>query len=133
MTNKKNHFCGCGLENDRIKKSYFDFDCQSNIIQFWLCCSVVCLCLFIYNFIWKLLGSRNTFLLCRYLIIATKAGNKGSYHKMSTVLLAVVAVILCILFRILNVNSQPQKPVIFGRDRSFIENILFISPFLSEP
>lgn len=52
---------------------------------------------------------------------------------MSTVLLAVVAVILCVLFRILNVNSQPQKPVIYGKDIGFIENILFISPFLSEP
>ncbi|KAI8427599.1 hypothetical protein MSG28_002092 [Choristoneura fumiferana] len=52
---------------------------------------------------------------------------------MSTVLLAVVAVILCVLFRILNVNSQPQKPVIYGRDRNFIENILFVSPFLHEP
>lgn len=52
---------------------------------------------------------------------------------MSTVLLAVIAVILCILFRILNVNSQPQKPVIYGKDRNFIENILFISPFLKEP
>ncbi|XP_062524087.1 abhydrolase domain-containing protein 2 isoform X2 [Bombyx mori] len=51
---------------------------------------------------------------------------------MSPVLLAVVAVILCILFRILNVNSQPQNPVIYGRDRSFIENILFVSPFLNE-
>ncbi|XP_034825503.1 abhydrolase domain-containing protein 2 [Maniola hyperantus] len=52
---------------------------------------------------------------------------------MSTVLLAVVAVILCVLFRILNVNSQPHKPVIYGRDRNFIENILFIAPFLNEP
>lgn len=52
---------------------------------------------------------------------------------MSTVLLAVVAVILCVLFRILNVNSQPHKPIIYGRDRNFIENILFIAPFLCEP
>nr|XP_032529566.1 abhydrolase domain-containing protein 2 [Danaus plexippus plexippus] len=52
---------------------------------------------------------------------------------MSTVLLAVIAVILCVLFRILNVNSQPHKPVIYGRDRNFIENILFVAPFLSEP
>ncbi|XP_050675606.1 abhydrolase domain-containing protein 2 isoform X2 [Leptidea sinapis] len=52
---------------------------------------------------------------------------------MSTVLLAVIAVILCILFRILNVNSQPHKPVIYGRDKNFIENILFIAPFLNEP
>ncbi|XP_045511646.1 abhydrolase domain-containing protein 2 [Colias croceus] len=52
---------------------------------------------------------------------------------MSTVLLAVVAVILCVLFRILNVNSQPHKPLIYGRDKNFIENILFIAPFLNEP
>lgn len=52
---------------------------------------------------------------------------------MSTVLLAVIAVILCILFRILNVNSQAQKPQIFGKDKNFIESILFISPFLNDP
>ncbi|XP_049817466.1 abhydrolase domain-containing protein 2 [Aethina tumida] len=52
---------------------------------------------------------------------------------MSTALLAVFAVILCILFRILNVNSQPQKPSILCADNKFLDNILKISPLLDEP
>ncbi|KDR10438.1 abhydrolase domain-containing protein 2 [Zootermopsis nevadensis] len=52
---------------------------------------------------------------------------------MSTALLAVVAVILCILFRILNVNSQPQKPFLYCKDLSFLDTILKIAPLLQEP
>ncbi|KAJ8981817.1 hypothetical protein NQ317_007403 [Molorchus minor] len=52
---------------------------------------------------------------------------------MSTALLAAVAVILCILFRLLNVNSQPQKPSIWCRDNKFLDNILKIAPLLHEP
>ncbi|XP_063229980.1 abhydrolase domain-containing protein 2 [Bacillus rossius redtenbacheri] len=52
---------------------------------------------------------------------------------MSTALLAAIAVILCILFRILNVNSQSQKPLLFCKDSSFLETILKIAPLLQEP
>ena len=52
---------------------------------------------------------------------------------MSTALLAAVAVILCILFRILNVNSQPQKPALYCKDLNFLETILKIAPLLHEP
>ncbi|XP_060536563.1 abhydrolase domain-containing protein 2 [Cylas formicarius] len=52
---------------------------------------------------------------------------------MSTAILAAVAVILCILFRILNVSAQPQKPTIWCGDNNFLENILKISPLLNEP
>ncbi|XP_046747387.1 abhydrolase domain-containing protein 2 [Diprion similis] len=52
---------------------------------------------------------------------------------MSTALLAVFAVILCILFRILNVNSAPQKPVIVCKDESFLATILKIAPVLRDP
>lgn len=52
---------------------------------------------------------------------------------MSTVLLAVVAVILCILFRILNVNTQPQKPILWCKDGGFLETLLNIAPMLGEP
>ncbi|CAH0550174.1 unnamed protein product [Brassicogethes aeneus] len=52
---------------------------------------------------------------------------------MSTALLAAFAVILCILFRILNVNSQPQKPSIWCGDYKFMDTILKISPLLNEP
>lgn len=52
---------------------------------------------------------------------------------MSTAILAAVAVILCVLFRILNVNSQPQRPSIFCGDVNFLETILKISPLIQEP
>lgn len=51
---------------------------------------------------------------------------------MSTALLAAIAVILCILFRILNVNSQPQKPSIWCCDNKFLDTILKIAPVLNE-
>lgn len=52
---------------------------------------------------------------------------------MSTALLAVIAVILCVLFRILNVNSQPCKPSVYCKDLNFLETILKIAPVLQEP
>ncbi|PBC28305.1 Abhydrolase domain-containing protein [Apis cerana cerana] len=52
---------------------------------------------------------------------------------MSTALLAVFAVILCILFRILNVNSAPQKPLVICQDQSFLTTILKIAPVITEP
>ncbi|XP_076630121.1 abhydrolase domain-containing protein 2 [Colletes latitarsis] len=52
---------------------------------------------------------------------------------MSTALLAVFAVILCILFRILNVNSAPQKPLIVCQDQTFFTTILKIAPVIVEP
>ncbi|XP_034941848.1 abhydrolase domain-containing protein 2 [Chelonus insularis] len=52
---------------------------------------------------------------------------------MSTALLAVVAVILCILFRILNVSSAPQKPVLVCQDVAFLSTILKIAPVIAEP
>ncbi|XP_031844382.1 abhydrolase domain-containing protein 2 isoform X1 [Nomia melanderi] len=52
---------------------------------------------------------------------------------MSTALLAVFAVILCILFRILNVNSSPQRPLILCKDQTFLATILKIAPVIAEP
>ncbi|XP_015433618.1 PREDICTED: abhydrolase domain-containing protein 2 [Dufourea novaeangliae] len=52
---------------------------------------------------------------------------------MSTALLAVFAVILCILFRILNVNSSPKKPLIVCQDQTFLTTILKIAPVIAEP
>lgn len=40
--------------------------------------------------------------------------------------LAVVAIVFIILFRLLNVNSNPQKPKIYCKDESFKEKILKI-------
>lgn len=52
---------------------------------------------------------------------------------MSTALLALFAVILCILFRILNVNSAPRKPLILCQDQTFLTAILKIAPVIAEP
>lgn len=52
---------------------------------------------------------------------------------MSTALLAVVAVILCVLFRMLNVHSQPQKPVICCGDVNFLDTVKKIAPLILEP
>lgn len=52
---------------------------------------------------------------------------------MSTALLAVFAVILCILFRLLNVNSAPQKPLLVCQDQNFLSTLLKIAPVLTEP
>ncbi|XP_077285760.1 abhydrolase domain-containing protein 2 [Arctopsyche grandis] len=51
---------------------------------------------------------------------------------MSPVVLAVVAVILCVLFRILNVNSQAHKPLLHARDRNFLETLVHIAPMLGQ-
>ncbi|XP_018900149.1 abhydrolase domain-containing protein 2 [Bemisia tabaci] len=48
-------------------------------------------------------------------------------------LLFAFALILCVLFRILNVNSQPQKPVFYYCDSSFLNKILKSAPILEEP
>uniref|UniRef100_A0A6M2E0Q7 Putative monoacylglycerol lipase abhd2 n=1 Tax=Xenopsylla cheopis TaxID=163159 RepID=A0A6M2E0Q7_XENCH len=52
---------------------------------------------------------------------------------MSPALLAVIAVILCILFRILNVNTTPGTPRIWCKDETFLEAIYKIAPLLREP
>lgn len=52
---------------------------------------------------------------------------------MSTALLAVFAVILCILFRILNVNSAAQKPALICQDQTFLTTVLKIAPVITEP
>lgn len=52
---------------------------------------------------------------------------------MSTAFLTAIAVILCILFRLLNVNSQPLKPVLWCIDETFLDCIFKIAPVLREP
>uniref|UniRef100_A0A2M3ZDX9 Putative alpha/beta hydrolase n=1 Tax=Anopheles braziliensis TaxID=58242 RepID=A0A2M3ZDX9_9DIPT len=52
---------------------------------------------------------------------------------MSPAFLAVFAVILCILFRILNVSSTPQIPAIVCKDGQFMECFNKIAPMLREP
>lgn len=52
---------------------------------------------------------------------------------MSTAFLTAVAVILCVLFRLLNVNSTPLKPQLWCTDVSFMDCIFKIAPMLREP
>lgn len=66
-------------------------------------------------------------------VFAFDAALGRSTAIMSTAVLAVVAVILCILFRILNVSSQPQKPSIWCSDNEFLDMVLKIAPLLQEP
>lgn len=52
---------------------------------------------------------------------------------MSTALLAAIAVIICILFRIFNVISQPQNPVFFCKDVDFLTAVMKMAPILESP
>ncbi|XP_037959898.1 abhydrolase domain-containing protein 2 [Teleopsis dalmanni] len=52
---------------------------------------------------------------------------------MSTAFLTAIAVIFCILFRILNVNSQPLRPSVWCLDPQFLDCIFKIAPVLREP
>lgn len=52
---------------------------------------------------------------------------------MSPAYLAAIAVILCILFRILNVNSTPQLPLLHCMDEKFMDCFHKIAPLLKEP
>ncbi|XP_063701745.1 abhydrolase domain-containing protein 2 [Culicoides brevitarsis] len=53
---------------------------------------------------------------------------------MSTAFLAVFALFLCLLFRLLNVNSQPLKPKIYSaEDSNFLDCVYKIAPILREP
>lgn len=52
---------------------------------------------------------------------------------MSTAFLTAIAVILCILFRILNVNSQALKPALWCMDTAFMDCIYKIAPLLRDP
>ncbi|XP_059618666.1 abhydrolase domain-containing protein 2 [Phlebotomus argentipes] len=52
---------------------------------------------------------------------------------MSPAFLTAIAVILCILFRLLNVNSQPAKPHVWCVDGTFMDTIYKIAPLLRDP
>jgi len=52
---------------------------------------------------------------------------------MSTAFLAFVALILIFLFRILNVISTPQKPIIYSKDANFFTALMKMAPLLEIP
>ncbi|VVC26759.1 Alpha/beta hydrolase fold-1,Alpha/Beta hydrolase fold,AB hydrolase 4 family [Cinara cedri] len=52
---------------------------------------------------------------------------------MSVAVLTAIAVFLIIVFRMLNVSSQPQKPLFFCKDKQFLNRILKYAPQLEDP
>lgn len=48
-------------------------------------------------------------------------------------LLVVVAVILCILFKVLNVNNSPERSIFYCENKTFLDQILKHAPSLNEP
>ena len=52
---------------------------------------------------------------------------------MSFPVLILVAVILCFLFKVLNVNNLPAKSVFYCCNADFLDQILKHAPMLSEP
>lgn len=47
--------------------------------------------------------------------------------------LAAIAVLLCLIFKLLNLTSQPQVPKIFSKDKNFVANLLKACPLLVQP
>ena len=47
--------------------------------------------------------------------------------------LIVVAIILCFLFKLLNVNNSPERSLFYAKDASFLDQILKHTPILSAP
>lgn len=47
--------------------------------------------------------------------------------------LIVVAVILCILFKLLNVNNSPARSLFYSCNADFLDQILKHAPMLNEP
>ncbi|CAH1731804.1 abhydrolase domain-containing protein 2 [Aphis gossypii] len=52
---------------------------------------------------------------------------------MSVAVLTAIAVFIIVVFRILNVSSQPQKPSFYCRDKQFLNRVLKFAPQLEEP
>ncbi|XP_060844311.1 abhydrolase domain-containing protein 2 [Rhopalosiphum padi] len=52
---------------------------------------------------------------------------------MSVAVLTAIAVFIIVVFRMLNVSSQPQKPSFFCRDKQFLNRVLKFAPQLDEP
>ena len=44
-----------------------------------------------------------------------------------------VAVVLCLLFKVLNVNNSPEKSIFYCANTRFLEEILKHAPSLAEP
>ena len=45
----------------------------------------------------------------------------------------IVAVVLCFLFKVLNVNNSPAKSLFYSANAKFLEQILQNAPSLNEP
>ena len=45
----------------------------------------------------------------------------------------VVAVILCLLFKVLNVNNSPEKSLFYCKNAALLDHIMKHAPILAEP
>ena len=59
------------------------------------------------------------------------AAPRNQEHKMYV--LIVVAIILCLLFKVLNVNNSPEKSLFYCCNADFLDQILKHAPILGEP
>ncbi|KAF0753859.1 abhydrolase domain-containing protein 2, partial [Aphis craccivora] len=65
----------------------------------------------------------------------TRTDERHQYNtpNMSVAVLTAIAVFIIVVFRMLNVSSQPQKPSFFCRDKQFLNRVLKFAPQLDEP
>ena len=56
-----------------------------------------------------------------------------SSRKKRMYLIALVAIVLCILFKLLNVNNSPERSIFYCENKKFLDQILKHAPSLSEP
>ena len=54
-------------------------------------------------------------------------------QRVEMYVLVLVAIILCILFKILNVNNSPEKSLFYCSNQKFLEEFLKRAPELTEP
>ena len=47
--------------------------------------------------------------------------------------LIVVAVILCLLFKLLNVNNSPERSLFYCKNAALLDHVLKHAPMLAEP
>ena len=47
--------------------------------------------------------------------------------------LVIVAIILCFLFKLLNVNNTPERSIFYCENKKFLEQLLKSAPSLNTP
>ena len=59
--------------------------------------------------------------------------SKGSNNSIRMYVIVLVALILCILFKVLNVNNSPEKSLFYCANGKLLEQIMKSAPQLAEP